>query len=1565
MSSDQSQGNEVRFSNVFLLGVQQSNLSFDGLPTLSTKKEYSITGNLIDLQNDNGVKNILEEGSEIFSKIIEAAQDIYINDLLIEDASIQSFSVTGEHIKTAEYNATISSSKESSLSLISLSQNKDSALAFSDNNQGIVDEDLKYLENLSENFSFSSDDRGEVTVNHSVGCRFRNRKALVSNKYIKDEFVDQGVSISNQKESFLKNKGKGALVVSSNTNPSINLSLNEISTRVDGSAGNYVLYFDYLGQKGASGLWQDITVTIGNLSEAENSQVSKVLREKTGRQYIEFSSRKVVSGGNLAQGETPLSIQGGAGLDAYFNNFKLVKKDDLSIEKSRALSSFLLNSSPNYGLLENQYKDTYGLSETFVNFQTNESFDEMTLEYSVQKTTTYGNLDDQNNYSTATNHSITIGEDGIFNITENCTVRALTTKTEIKLKEYVDEAILESFERCKSAFVDYSNAYNTECLLEEYDDITDDPITADTFFSTPINLTKSFDFFNGVANVVATFSNDPKLKSDHTHEYNQSVEKNAGVNSITISGVVRGIGDTINQKNIATINAYNGIKNNIASVLAETKSNAGISSVFYLDSSSVSTNKQDGSLSYSYGYSDKKSLEEEGGNIIKRFDISIVNDHPLKVFNSFSISCLPVIQVMGDLFSPLAMKISATGNAYRGVTESQILTKIKNILNDRGLLCGRGDYSSEAIKVFLNNESFSHDLNGNSFTYETECLDLSDAPTGWGTDDGEDITFTTSDATTTTQIDDWGNFTSTTLTTDDCTQLNCSSDCTQLCLELGCCTTTTGTINTTTLEPVNLEPNLVNSYSLKCGDIPSIENSEALSCKEGDARQLYDSDSAWTNQFQYDINRNYFTIKDIEFSGVNGIVVFEVKVLDESDPVKIELFYGNTKVATSSMNTSSNNGPFDENLILDSESVDQYISPSKGSIPNRLSDLQSAISGNVHECISSSIESTNGFHQFIWFEFDYFDYINKGSSNTIRLSITNIGSRNSVEIINRCDISKNYEDLGVMTTTTTPGVTATPTSTTSSIPQTTTPVPATTTTIDPTTIIPEGNFTRGYFKNFFVPSGTNLVSNIVGTKKIYKAIPCNETVYSNNDNIIKYLNFGLDYFSTKGVLSENERAVDCDVEPSSLFAINQIKDETISENAKNTLSVINCEENAETNSTTMRYHSIICEIDESDASFENCTLTNLQNSSESNTISDFRIADDSLPDIKKSIYIVLTIPQFFTGTAQDLYNSANTNLGIETELGTPDSVGLYGGLSQSKQMQYTAGKSMSTYLIRSDENNLSHPNYESGTYSSGCVFYGGSHEVNGVSIDLGGFVVYELKYSTDKTLTNDFKWMRYQMLNGSKAVSIWVKDESGNLYYDNVNFNPDYQYNPTPVMIDSISSRLFMMAGTEVQEFLNSANYESCIDNHEFSADSATNSSLKAEVKEHTSELFKLGSSSAHDYQVVKLDIQINSSNTLTDYYTAPAGKTATIVGVETCAGVKEFIVDCSADSPLQQYDAMFEEYEAIPYETALSSCNGYSNKINYDSSLNYNYYGADTVDPCSVANTTLDKLTAVYFKVE
>ena len=62
MSSDQSQGNEVRFSNVFLLGVQQSNLSFDGLPTLSTKKEYSITGNLIDLQNDNGVKKHTRRG---------------------------------------------------------------------------------------------------------------------------------------------------------------------------------------------------------------------------------------------------------------------------------------------------------------------------------------------------------------------------------------------------------------------------------------------------------------------------------------------------------------------------------------------------------------------------------------------------------------------------------------------------------------------------------------------------------------------------------------------------------------------------------------------------------------------------------------------------------------------------------------------------------------------------------------------------------------------------------------------------------------------------------------------------------------------------------------------------------------------------------------------------------------------------------------------------------------------------------------------------------------------------------------------------------------------------------------------------------------------------------------------------------------------------------------------------------------------------------------------------------------------------------------------------------------
>lgn len=1570
-----SEGDGIRFNNVFLLGVKQNNLSFDGLPTLSVKKEYSITGNLIDLQNDNGVKNILQEGSEVFAKIIESTQDIYINELLIEDASIQSFSATGDHIKTAEYTATISSSKESTLSSISLSQNKDSQLEFAGNNVGITDKDLKYLENLNESFSFSSDDSGEVTVNHNISCRFRNRKALIFNKNITDKFYEQEASKSLQKESFLKNKGKGALIIHANNQYSINLTLNEICLRDDGTAGNYMLYFDYLGQKGAQELWQDITITVGNSSDLENSQVSKVVNANAGRYHIEFSSKKIISGEDLPQGETPLQIQGGTGLDSYFNNFKLVKKDELAIEKSRALSSFLLSSSPNYGLLENQYKDTYGLSETFVNFQTNESFDEMTLEYAIQKTTKYGNLDDQQNYSTATNHTINIGEDGIFNVTENCSVRALTTNTESKLKEYVDEAITDSFERCKSAFISYSNAYKIDCDLQEYNDVPNDPITADTFFSSPVGLTKSFNFFQGIANVTITYTNDPKIKSDHVHEYQQALEKTAGVNNITVTGNIKGIGDTISQKNTATVNAFNAAKNNIVSVVQETRDNNGITGNFYLNTSSVNTNKQDGSLSYAYNYTDKRSLSKQSGNTIKRFDISVSNDHPLKTFNQFNINCSPIAQIMGDLFSPLATNITISGSAYKGQSAEDILDEVKNILNQEGLLCGLGLYTNPDITVFLNDESFSQDLNGNTFNYNRQCLDLSEAPKGWGSDDTEELTVTTSNYTTTTYEFDWSSEPTTT-TPNVCAELNCDSECGSVCFSLGCCTTTTADPSistTTTTQQIDLEPNLINLYSLSCADISKSLNEESLSCKSSDSRSLYNANSAWTSQFQFNINRNFFTNKDVELEGQNGIVVFEIKFLSDSDPVKVELFYGNQKVATSSMNSDGNYGPFDANLNTNINEVDQYISTDKGTIPTRKSELQEilAASGYLHNCIESEFEITNGFHQFIWFEFNYLDYIAAGESNTIRFVVSNPGSRNSIEVVNRCDLSKNYQDIGVITTTTEVPSTTTAITTTSTtlFPVTTTTV-ITTTTVDPATVIPDGVFTHGYFKSIKVPSGSDhTAGSITGSNKIFRGVPCNNNVFGNNENILYFLNSKINYFVINPFLeSDQDPTSSCELLPDYAFAAGEISSETMSENSKNTLKVINCEEPDVADA--VRYDSIIVEIDDTSASFEDLALTNLADSSDTQTITDFRIQDDTIPEVSKSNYVILTIPQFFTGTAQNLYDSANTKFNIESTLGSPSSVNLYGGLSPTKQFFYTRTASMDSNLIRSDESNVSHPNYENlGQYGNAVVFYGGNHLSNGSSIDLGGFVVFELKYDTSQVESNEFKWLKYQALNQQKAVSTWTKKVGGNTVYYDDQFNPDYQTRPSEIVVDSFLSKPFFVVGNEAQELLNADNFIQCIEDHIFSEDSTENTQTINKIKAHTSSLFNLGSVDAHDYEIVRKDILLNDPRTLSQYYSAPAGKTATIVGVLTCAGTKEFIVDCSSNSanlgPYDYSDYYYDGYPPIPMSEALSSCNAYDSKTNYNSDLNYNYYGVDLYDVCEISNSSIGAIRSVYFKVE
>ena len=289
---------------------------------------------------------------------------------------------------------------------------------------------------------------------------------------------------------------------------------------------------------------------------------------------------------------------------------------------------------------------------------------------------------------------------------------------------------------------------------------------------------------------------------------------------------------------------------------------------------------------------------------------------------------------------------------------------------------------------------------------------------------------------------------------------------------------------------------------------------------------------------------------------------------------------------------------------------------------------------------------------------------------------------------------------------------------------------------------------------------------------------------------------------------------------------------------------------------------------------------------------------------------------------------------------------------------------MSANIIRSDENNVSHPNYEqNGNYSNGIIFYGGNHQVNDATIDLGGFVVFELKYSTDQTSTNEYKWLKYQALNHQKAVSMWTKKDGDTNTYYNDQFNPDYQTNPSPILVDSIFSKPFFLIGLESQNLLSDSSFLNCINSHVFSDDATANANAINKVKAYTSELFNIGTSNAHDYEIVRKEIILNDSRSLGQYYTAPAGKTATIIGVETCASVKEFITDCSLDSANEIYE--FGDYYPIPMSSALSSCNDYENKTNYDSTLNYNYYSADLYDSCQVQNSSIGSINAVYFKVE
>ena len=634
----------INFENASLLSLSQERVNFDSDFNFKNIKIIEVSGFLIDLDNTEGVQEIFEETNNIVEvyensrnqgsgTINKKTQEFLVNGVSYGLGYLNSFSVQGQQIQTAVYSASFEINEPENLSNIILTQNNDSTKNLGEST--LEADDLKYLTQLSENFEFSYGDDNSISTSHSVECRFVNRESLISRK--KD--IWSGSSIQESKLAKLNNKGKGSIKVNSNTTATHSLNLD---------SGNYVLFFDYLGQDAS---------LLGSC-QVEFGSETKILGEVTGRKKIEFS--------NPSSSSVQISLVSNTASDTFFDNFELYKKDQLPLQKSRALSNFLINSSPNYSIIEGEYKEKYPTQNIFDNFSKSEVFDEVELNYSTTKEISHAGLQTDDNYSLSSEISLSFGGEGIVEITENSQIKALKSKAESDVRSYVDEVESGSYNRCLQFLQNYEELLSYECSTPT------ETITRtrnDYLFNKPINKSSNFNFYSGKASLNLTFSSDESYEENsgvYIHNGIEDIEELEGNYLIKLSGVIQGDGDTIDQKNTSAKNGFLDVLNGLTNRVNLAKDESDNSGTFRETTKNIVSDKFNGTISYDISFENSDAYEVHGSKIIKKYEIDVSIDNPITIFNEFTVNCSPIIQEIGNLFTPKNVVVQVSAEGFLG-----------------------------------------------------------------------------------------------------------------------------------------------------------------------------------------------------------------------------------------------------------------------------------------------------------------------------------------------------------------------------------------------------------------------------------------------------------------------------------------------------------------------------------------------------------------------------------------------------------------------------------------------------------------------------------------------------------------------------------------------------------------------------------------------------------------------------------------------------------------------------------------------------------------------------------
>jgi hypothetical protein len=284
--------------------------------------------------------------------------------------------------------------------------------------------------------------------------------------------------------------------------------------------------------------------------------------------------------------------------------------------QSKNLANSIYNDSLNIGLI-GTFSGFYNILKNKKNYFS-ETYDVINKTCAFSKKILI-NKNYNTNYTTTLNHTLSFGNDGKINVTEQGVIKAIDNTLDYTADNYFNTELANSYSRCQNIFNSYTEKYGLG--------------VKDSLYSQPFSLGKTANAFTNSLEYSVSYVNDPNFEGNLINNYNITITKD-----IQDVGVYSEQGEIIQ---VGQIGSTTGMANIKTKYLAAKTRAVTDYPTYKLKSSSLSLGKlnsyEDNKFSYSLEKTNDGSILE-GDPYYKSFSMKIDDQGPSNMYKEYVIA---------------------------------------------------------------------------------------------------------------------------------------------------------------------------------------------------------------------------------------------------------------------------------------------------------------------------------------------------------------------------------------------------------------------------------------------------------------------------------------------------------------------------------------------------------------------------------------------------------------------------------------------------------------------------------------------------------------------------------------------------------------------------------------------------------------------------------------------------------------------------------------------------------------------------------------------------------------